>query len=429
MSTSSSFNVITEADSPRAASPRYMLLHSQKAGLLSRSTLPFFLIAIGTGVLLSATWNKLGIVGSNCPSLTGSKNDAVSSAEIVGLTGSLARGQNSNSSFRATDGRQNDLTDSLARDKSSNSSFPIAWLMSFPNSGTSYTSYLVRTVTGLRTATNYGTENLDADGMSVRVFEDSDGGPFWSDPLKPKYAFPQAGSKGYLLTKTHCGGRCDQCPPVKYIESHRIFARRCFEGYHIEKDASGEHREVLGSHNKDLVSRAVHLIRDPFDNVVSRFHLTYKHFVKRNYTDKLAAYPRSKEGFRSFCEDLGKRFRKEEEASKFYRGVLDNDVKKLPCHADFFRFLQWHNLAFATTWDLRIPTHVLHYENYTSNFAETKDELLRFLDQGDVHEPPLFVTGKTYRDYFTEEEVQTVATMFSKLALEKTLEHTKHYFE
>ena len=298
------------------------------------------------------------------------------------------------------------------------------------NSGTSYTSYLVRVVTGQRTATNYGTENVGADGTSVRVFERSLEGPFWSDPERNKYSFPQLGSKGYpyVLTKTHCGGRCDQCPPERYIENHQSFSRQCFQGFRITKNSNGELQEVLGRYSKDLVARAVHLIRDPFDNVVSRFHLAYKHFVKRNYTDKIEMYPRSKEGFRAFCKDLDNRFIKEEKATKFYRDVIDV-VKKVPCHADFFRFIQWHNLAFVTVWDLRIPTLILHYENYTDNFNQTKAMLLDFLNQDDINDPPLFVTGKTYRDYFTDEEVQAVVTMFSKLALDKTLDHTKHYFD
>lgn len=62
------------------------------------------------------------------------------------------------------------------------------------------------------------------------------------------------------------------------------------------------------------------------------------------------------------------------------------------------------------------------------NFNKTKNTLLEFLDQDDINDPPLFETGKTYREYFTEEEIQAVATMFSNLALEKTWNHTKHYF-
>ena len=38
------------------------------------------------------------------------------------------------------------------------------------NSGTSYTSLLVRTTTGTKTGTNYGTETVGEDGTSVAVF-------------------------------------------------------------------------------------------------------------------------------------------------------------------------------------------------------------------------------------------------------------------
>lgn len=266
---------------------------------------------------------------------------------------------------------------------------------------------------------------MGRDGTSIPVFEESPGGPFWSDPLNKLYVRPD---RGYLLTKTHCGGRCDLCPPEDYIEDLRIFSNRCVEGYHIVNDtAGGDKIEIFDNYSKDLVARAVHLIRDPFDNIVSRFHLTYKHFVRNNETEMIAAYPRSREGFRSYCKDLGDRFYEEEKAAKEYSGLLDN-LKDIPCHADFFMYIQWHNLAFITTWDLGIPTLTIHYENYTHNFNRTKDTLLEFLGLESIHEPPLFETGKTYRDYFTDDEVRAVANMFTQLAHSKTLTHTMHYF-
>jgi hypothetical protein len=91
-------------------------------------------------------------------------------------------------------------------------------------------------------------------------------------------------------------------------------------------------------------------------------------------------------------------------------------------------YIQWHNLAFLTTWDLNIPTLIIHYENYTHSFNQTKDTLLEFLGHEGIHEAPLFETGKTYREYFTEEEVRAVANMFSQLGHSKTLAHTMHYF-
>ena len=255
----------------------------------------------------------------------------------------------------------------------------------------------------------------------MTVFKERTGGLFWSAALDKNYIFPESGSKGYILTKTHCGGRCDGCPPNKYIESHQTFARECLSGNHIVKGEDGEPKMILDSYSKHLVGRAVHLIR-------SRFHHALKNFVKNNQTDRLVMYPRSKEGFRAFCNDQGERFYEEERDSRFYRNVFD-DVKNIPCHTDFFRYIQWHNLVFTTTWDLRLPAMILHYENYTDNFNETKDILLEFLDHDGINDPPLFVTDKTYREYYTVDEVEAVSNMFSNLALDKTWDHTKHYFD
>ena len=92
-------------------------------------------------------------------------------------------------------------------------------------------------------------------------------------------------------------------------------------------------------------------------------------------------------------------------------------------------YIQWHNLAFITNWNLRIPSLILHYENYTSNFNQTKNMLLDFLEQDEIHEPPLFETGKSYREYYTDDEVLRVSQMFTKLALSEAWTHTKLYFD
>lgn len=383
--------VTTSGDSPRGRQ-QYMSLHSP-TGVSSRPTLPFLVLAFLSGVLLSGTWNKLRLPTSRKNSF---KFPRIAADETAG---------------------------SLLRSPNATGSLPIAWLMSFPNSGTSYTSYLVRKVTGKNTASNSGTESFGKDGTSVGVFGDhaGAGGPFWTEPLKR----PRTES-GYLLTKTHCGGRCNRCSLHQYVEMQHTFSRRCFEGHRVSKDENGAPTSTLVSYSKEHVQRAVHLIRDPFDNVVSRFHLTIKHFVERNQTEA-ARYPKSKAGFLTFCRDQGRRYRRDEQESRFYEDVFD-EARNVPCHADFFRYIQWHNLAFTTTWNLRIPTMILHYENYTYDLGQTQQALLDFLEQEGVHEPPLFINGKTYREYFTEAEIQAVSAMFSTLAMAKTLEHTKHYF-
>ena len=164
-------------DSPRGWQ-EYLLLHSPKAGLLSGSSkLTFIILFFGAGVLIGSTCSKIG------SQMVPGRATFPTSKRVAYMDGT---------------------NDSYLRKKSTNETLPIAWLMSFPNSGTSYTIRLVRTTTGKNTATNYGTRNLGNDGTSVAVFRDSPGGPYWSDPLTTNYAQPK---RGYLLTKTHCGGK------------------------------------------------------------------------------------------------------------------------------------------------------------------------------------------------------------------------------
>jgi len=297
----------------------------------------------------------------------------------------------------------------------------IAWLMSFPNSGTSYTSYLIRTVTLTNTASNYGHESVTEDGStpaaSVGIFADNPI-PSWTESWNDRLRRP---SKGFILTKTHCGGYsfCKACD--SHIYNSHTFLKKCLEGDVVAGDDTSGFEISKGLASKDKIARAVHIIRDPFDNVVARFHLERKTLAKRNK----AHYPNTREGFRDFCDDLGKIGKAQEHARFFFEDVLDLDI---PCQADFYRYIQWHNLAFVATWDLGIPTLVVHYESYTTNFNKTKDDLLEFLEQDEVNDAPAFITGKRYRDYYTADEVYAVSRMFDRLALRQTSQHTKHYF-
>jgi hypothetical protein len=302
----------------------------------------------------------------------------------------------------------------------------IAWLMTFPNSGTTYTSYLIRRVTLTNTASNYGhdPENMMEDGSipaSVGIFADNPI-PSWTESWNDRLRRP---SKGFILTKTHCGGNsfCKDCE--SHIYNSHTFLKKCLEGVVVAGNATSGFKNYDCQYSKDKIARAVHLIRDPFDNVVARFHHERKSLARRNIVD-IATYPNTREGFRDFCDNLGKIEIKNKIIRRlFFEDVLDLDI---PCKADFYRYIQWHNLAFTTTWNLGIPALVFHYESFATNFNKTKDDLLEFLEQDEVNDAPVFSTGKTYRNYYTTGEIDAVSRMFDKLALRETLLHTKHYF-
>jgi hypothetical protein len=107
---------------------------------------------------------------------------------------------------------------------SSSSPLPqIVWLASYPNSGTSYTMTMVQRATNLATATQYGGEVVTTVPVDQQhVQEDptpvlpltSPNGPFWDAHGKvgTKRSLPTK----FIMTKTHCGGRCVNCPASEY---------------------------------------------------------------------------------------------------------------------------------------------------------------------------------------------------------------------
>lgn len=74
----------------------------------------------------------------------------------------------------------------------------VAWLMSFPNSGTSYTIHLIRETSNTTTATNYALEGDIKDEPSVPAIVGSEEGPFLELIKTIKTNIPEK----YILTKT-----------------------------------------------------------------------------------------------------------------------------------------------------------------------------------------------------------------------------------
>lgn len=144
----------------------------------------------------------------------------------------------------------------------------------------------------------------------------------------------------------------------------------------------------------------------------------------------MATFPSSREGFRSFCRALDARFASEEEKSRLVDPKVLAIAKHVPCHGDFFRYVQWHNLAFITTEDfMAIPTYVLHYEKYSTRFNETVSDLLNFLHLEWKGHDTEFIGGKAYADYYLPEERESVRVAMEELASHRTWENIRHYFE
>lgn len=335
--------------------------------------------------------------------------------------------------------------------------------VSFPNSGTSFTSLLIRHASNATTASNYGMEcNPGIDGKSVPVHDWSWRGPYWLHPptqdgfgesrnatgkkltkqvisasgtetgKSGHYNIPPEGAS--ILTKTHCGSRCTFCPPEKYLETWQSFLIKCLSGSRSipiteDKDtaAYGEshanvgYRKEFMTYHPSVVEKAVHLIRNPFDNLVSRFHHEQKEHKKRRDMKWTERYSNDAYGFRKWCADEDLLFRSKEQRLDWEELGYETTKMKMhfegvPCHAEFFRYVQWHNLAINAVQKLNIPVIYVHYEDYTTDLEGVTDRILEFLDMPRIGKLPTFDSNKDYSDYFSSEERAAASELMRVLA-------------
>ena len=326
----------------------------------------------------------------------------------------------------------------------------LAWLMSFPNSGSSYTTKLVRTMTNASTATNYGASTRDKYGCSRQIAPKLEStGPFWQSNTYEHLGGGGSGSGGeYLLTKTHCGGYCNGCGPSQYFETAQSFADACSTGKkstrcrrYADGTATGQAKadkeenrfEIVRYDGAAVVERVVHLIRNPFDNVVSRFHLKAKELDSRRHDKNNDGshnrhFEYNKDGFRKWCKHIDASFLEEESILTAFSSRKEL-LSRIPCHADFIRYLLWHHYAERTQANLMLPTLVLHYEDYFTGFNETISDLMAFLGIEHMrNEPELFESGKMYRDYFTTSEKRAVNELARSITTNNTWARIERYF-
>ncbi|KAL3761741.1 hypothetical protein ACHAWU_001257 [Discostella pseudostelligera] len=314
----------------------------------------------------------------------------------------------------------------------------VVWLMSFPNSGTSYTLHAIRELTNTTTATNYGLEGEIRDEESVPVFPGDSGlnGPYLELLPGRTTTLPKL-----ILTKTHCGGYNTILDPTKYIISSRTFLRWCLTGkrgvYSSSRSSSFGATPSIESqpvhYHKDVVKRVVHLIRNPLDNVVARFHNERNKFVRMQDEEWLKEYPNNKRGFRKWCREIDDDSNALAE-SPWIDQDLVNAFDGVPCRAEFFRYIQWHNHAFTVTQlDLGVPSMVLHYEDYSTRYGEVTRELMNFLELKPVdvaEDLPEFIPHKVYSHYYySKEQTRAIASLVKEYSMKTTWQYLERYFD
>jgi hypothetical protein len=341
----------------------------------------------------------------------------------------------------------------------------VAWLMSFPNSGTTYTMHVIREYTLTTTATNYGQEQ-SPDEPSIAIMPDIDpNGPFYRYPTWEK-------PSKYVLTKTHCGGYCGSC--TSYIEWMRMtvesFEVECRTGKRIvleEEDNNNNNitpitiaarptiKGVPATYGIDIPQRAVHLIRNPFDNIVARLHLLLRRWGRSSsdavHRHRVELYNATKDGFLSYCANQDRNDRKQwpsynknnnnnvgtirkddntNTTTTISTDPLKDAILYLPCFTEFIRYVKWHNNAVAIQRYKNIPVLTLHYEDYATQWNYTIDRLFDFLSLSPAvgAVPTEFYPGKEYLNYYTDTEMHIARRLIQKFSSQDLWNLLSRYF-
>ena len=98
------------------------------------------------------------------------------------------------------------------------------------------------------------------------------------------------------------------------------------------------------------------------------------------------------------------------------------------CHAEWFRYIQFHNMA-AEVAPSRV--HVMFYENYTDDFDESVRQLFDFLELDIVEQQPCewHGAGKSYANYLSAAWQRQAAAMMRDLATPAAWELVRYYLE
>eukprot|EP00536_Pseudo-nitzschia_multiseries_P012581 jgi/Psemu1/298157/fgenesh1_pm.490_\ len=311
----------------------------------------------------------------------------------------------------------------------------IAWLMSFPNSGTSFTMTMVARSTNKAFATNYGDEVIAPDEPnSLSIYPRRPEGPFWPG-MSGKMHTPRDLPEKYVITKTHCGSRCSDCGPDEYIETTEEFLRRCTLG-HARLTPAKIRRKYDVEYPSERVHRAIHLIRNPMHNLIARYHLEHRHKGYKNNTEWQEEHSNDSQGLHKWCESVANKYKDQD--LQFFGS--EDRIPRAPCHGEFYKWTQWHNLAHETIRMMRgevegtdfpvrdVPVLRVYYEDYNTKFNETAEGILDFLELEQVAPFREFASRKDYGGYFSTQELTDIRDLVQSVATEATWRDVQHYF-
>jgi hypothetical protein len=282
--------------------------------------------------------------------------------------------------------------------------------------GTSYTISNTQHITNTSAASNYG-QDLPTESL-VRVRPDSEDSPFL---LKPERHVPDL-----VLTKTHCTGFCDDCKT--FFVARDDFRAGCGESHVAPHDKNYYNATAL-------VKKAVHLFRNPFDNLVSRKHLGVQirqRDMGRWNGDEDVIATDTPEGLLAWCQFVDSSVVNRVVGWSATSAEFRSLFRSIPCAAEIYRYVQWHNRAIEATQALQLPVHYMYYEDYSNAYNETVLGLELNMTREGFDAALQFDAGqKSYDGLFQHRNFsKTAMTAFlRRLASNDTWHHVRRYVD
>lgn len=158
---------------------------------------------------------------------------------------------------------------------------------------------------------------------------------------------------------------------------------------------------------------------------MARFHLDYHDQTVAGNTKFAEQFPRNSTGFHRWCavEDKWRFFYK----SRYTDHRLRERMRGFPCLNEFYRYVQWHNLAFDVSRYMNLPTMMLHYHEYTDHLDATRDRVLDWLELPRVGPGEPFHPGKVYRHYYSADHRRAIRVFLEEFASAETWHQLKDY--
>lgn len=317
----------------------------------------------------------------------------------------------------------------------------LVWLLSFPNSGTSYTMLLVERASQLSTVTHHGKEVATPQGTSIPMFNDTvQGGPYWEGLVNAKGTVrPLPPPGGYALTKTHCGSRCANCGLDTYQTTLERFTRDCQKTTGRWPRPDGSLELVTSYVPLSMVAKLVWLMRNPMENVVSRYHLERRNWLRKaakdaSLTPLVEQFHPNATGFQNWCRYLDATY--ESDASLASRlWPVDWELwSSVPCRGEFYRWTQWHNLVGQMVQITLQDRPLLHwyYEDYAAtNETAAVDMFLHYLQQTRTGPIKKFRTPMpVYRlTHYSTRERSKIWQLLERLATNQTFRLLGRYYD